>query len=187
MGTGRKPKSVTIKPKPPQTLISESHSEPARNKPVVIGKCAGLKTKLFLDSGAEMNVMDCDFLNSLSLKQIPVKFTPEAAKIQCANGTQMIVTGNAVISVEIGNVKSNQKFMIVKGLFPKIIIGIRAMKTMGILIDPGHDGIIVDGGMRIPFISHITAQSSGSIQLGKGKGPSVGATKSPVQVRVLPN
>jgi hypothetical protein len=179
-GFARKPKNTVSHTKIAPTVISESCSEPARNKPVIIGRCQGEKTKLFLDSGAEMNVMDCDFLNSLMMKHIPVKFTPKFSKIQCANGTQMIVTGYAMISIEIATVKAVQKFMIVKGLFPKVIVGIRTMKTMGVMIDPVSDGIIVDNGVRVPFISRIIPQSFSSSTLGKEMGPFMGARKSPV-------
>lgn len=178
-GDIKKPKSVVKKSNYPQTLISESRSEPARNKPIVVGKCAGEKTKLFLDSGAEMNVMDGDFLNSLILKQIPIKFTPGSSKIQCANGSQMATTGYATLALEIGNAKSVQKFIIVKSLFPKVIVGIRAMKTMGVIIDPSSDCAVVDRTIRVPFISHVAPQSNAKCCVGKEMGPFMGARKSP--------
>ena len=142
-----------------QTLISESRTETAHNKPVVFGRCAGKKTKLFLDSGAEMNVVDCDFLNDLIVKQLPAKFTPTSARIQCANGSKMAVTGYATFPLQIGGVKAVQKFLVVKGLFPKIIVGIRTMKTMNIVIDPHSDCIYVGDGMKVPFMSRITPES----------------------------
>jgi hypothetical protein len=177
-GLSRKPKNTQNCSKVARTVISESCPEPARNKPVIIGRCEGEKTKLFLDSGAEMNVMDCDFLNSLMAKQIPVKFIPKFSKIQCANGTQMTVTGHAMIRIEIGTVKAQQKFMVVKGLFPKVIVGIRTMKTMGVMIDPASNGIIVDNCVHVPFISKIIPQSATS-SVGKEIGPFMGARKSP--------
>ena len=177
-GDKAKPKMAAKKVSYPQTLISEGYSEPARNKPIIIGKCAGQKTKLFLDSGAEMNVMDGDFLNELIMKQIPIKFTPGYSHIQCANGSQMPTTGSATVALEIGNVKSFQTFTIVKSLFPKVIIGIRAMKTMGIVIDPASDCAVVQRTLRVPFISHIDPQS-GATRLGNGRGPFQGARESP--------
>jgi hypothetical protein len=127
-----------------------------------------------------MNVMDGDFLNSLMFKQIPIKFSPKSSTIKCANGSQMTTTGYAHLSLEIGNVKSPQKFMIVKSLFPKVIIGIRAMKTMGIVIDPSSDCVIVDHNVKVPFLSHVMPQSSAPSNRLKETGPFIGARKSPV-------
>lgn len=175
---GRRPRPKT--PKPSKTLISESKSESARNKPLIIGKCAGIKAKLFLDSGAEMNVMDEKFLNSLLQKQLSIKFSPTTSKIQCANGSHMTVTGSASVCLEIGNAKSNQKFMIVKEVFPRVIVGIKAMKTMGIMIDPASDSVLVDGRVRIPFISHVEPQNSVmQSETGKEEGLFNGAKRSP--------
>jgi hypothetical protein len=155
-GVGPKPKQVT---EYPQTLISEKHSEAAQNKPLVFGRCAGEKTKLFLDSGAETNVIDCDFLNHLIIQQCPVKFTPGISKIRCANGSIMTVTGYATFKLQIGNASANQKFMVVQGLFPKVIVGIRTMKTMGMILNTADDCVIMDGNVRVPFISRTVPQS----------------------------
>jgi len=57
------------------TLISTSRPEPARNKPLIVGRCAGVKTRLFLDSEAEMNVIDSEYLKGLMDKQLCIKFT----------------------------------------------------------------------------------------------------------------
>jgi hypothetical protein len=163
-GVGPKPKRVT---QYPQTLISGKHSEAAQNKPLVFGRCAGEKTKLFLDSGAETNVMDCDFLNHLLIQQCPVKFTPGISKIRCANGSIMTVTGYATLKLQIGNASANQKFMVVQGLFPKVIVGIRTMKTMGMILNTADDCAIVDGNVRVPFISRTVPQSiTGTMKSG---------------------
>jgi hypothetical protein len=165
------------------TVISESCSETAHNKPLVIGRCAGEKAKLFVDSGAEMNVVDSEFLEHLVAKQMPVRFTPVSSRIQCANGTQMTVTGHAVMSLQIGPVKAVQKFMVVKNLFPKVIVGIRSMKTMDIVIDPVADCLVVNGSVQIPFISCISPETvvEGIVdgELRNGEGPFEGARKSP--------
>jgi hypothetical protein len=71
------------------TLISESHSEPAKIKPVVWGRCGNGKTKIFIDSGAELNVIDGDLFNQLLKKQVPVKSIPSTSTIACANGSKM--------------------------------------------------------------------------------------------------
>lgn len=162
-GSGRKPRRNRYQ----ETLISTNHSESARNKPLIWGRCAGEKAKLFLDSGAEMNVIDCDFLNSLLLKQFPVTFKPGASKIQCANGTKMDVTGFASMTLQIGSVKAVQKFMVVNRLFPRIIVGIRTMKMMNIVMDPTSDCVYVDGNSRVPFVSCTVPPSTAASTAGK--------------------
>jgi hypothetical protein len=92
-------------------------------------------------------------------QRAPIKFSPIQSEIQCANGSKMCVTGQATFSVQIGNAQVEQKFMVVKKIFPRIIIGLRTMKTMSISIDAENDCILVDKQIRVPFISHITPAS----------------------------
>jgi hypothetical protein len=159
-GHGRRPKDNSKQILYQPTLISESHLEPARNKPVVIGKCAGIKSKIFIDSGAEINVIDGDYLNELMTRQqASIKFIPSNSSIQCANGSKMCVTGQAIFPLQIGNAKVEQRFMVVKKIFPKVIVGLRTMKTMSIVIDAKNDGVIVDNKIRVPFISRIIPES----------------------------
>lgn len=176
-GEKKKPKTETARAEYQHTLISHNHSELARNKPVVVGKCAGVKTKIFIDSGAEMNVIDADFLNDLKISQkAPVKFMPAASTIQCANGSRMVVTGHAILSIQIGNAKVEQKFMVVKRIFPKVIIGLRTMKTMSIAIDAKNDGIVVDDRIRVPFLSRTVPES---VAQGNGNRAVLGVETSP--------
>jgi hypothetical protein len=73
-GDGRRPMDESAHTRYQPTVISDGKSELARNKPLVIGRCGGEKAKLFLDSGAEMNVIDWQYLQELKRKQIPVRF-----------------------------------------------------------------------------------------------------------------
>jgi hypothetical protein len=87
--------------------------------------------------------------------------------------------GHAKVSLQIGDVKAVQKFLVVEGLFPIVTVGIRTMKTMGIEMDLRNDCIFVDGNVRIPFLCRITPESVEDLSEGKAKGPFLGATKSP--------
>jgi len=165
-GNRSKPKFIS---KYPHTVISESNSEPAKNKPVIVGKCASFKTKLFLDSGAEINVIDSALVKELiERKRAPIKFTQSKSVIKCANGSRMDVIGLALLPLEIGTVRAEQKFLVVNSVFPKVIIGIRTMKAMDICIDPRADCALVDG-IRVPFISTIIPESIAPVKSGKGK------------------
>jgi predicted aspartyl protease len=125
----------------------------------VLGRCFDLSTKFFIDSGAEINVVNHEFIKILINKQYPVKFFPTASRIQCANGSKMSVLGEAILSFDIGGVRTTQKFTVVNDLFPKIIIGIRTMKTMGIQIDTSSDCIYMGNNVQVPFISRVTPDS----------------------------
>ena len=158
LGHGAKPKENSRKICAP-TLISKSNAEPAKNKPVVSGRCFGVGTNFFVDSGAEVNVVSHQFVQSLINQQFPVKFSPTNSRIQCANGSKMAVFGEAVLSLDIGGVRIAQKFTVVDNLFPKIIIGIRTMKAMGIRIDAATDCIYMGNNVKVPFISRVVPQS----------------------------
>lgn len=157
-GSCKKPKeNFPVKYAP--TLISQSRSEPARNKPVVMGRCFGKRVKLFIDSGAEVNVVNNSFVQELIKDQYPVKFFPMMSKVQCANGSKMAVQGEALLPIEIGGIKATQKFSVVNDLFPKVIIGIRTMKTMGIRIDATSDCIYMGNNVQVPFISRVVPET----------------------------
>lgn len=172
-GKGKKPCDLDTK-----TLISESHSEPAENKPLIVGKCGGEKVKLFLDSGAEMNVIDHEFLGKLK-KKFSVVFQAKKSQIQCANGSRMASSGSVVLPVQIDGVRAEVKFTVVRNLFPRIIIGIKTMKSMGIIMDTTNDCIIVGDDQRIPFVSRIAISDSGRLTMGKDRGLFGGAWKGP--------
>lgn len=175
-GDGQKPKMLSDA----KTLISASHSEPARNKPIVEGRCAGVKTRIFLDSGAEINVLDSAFLSTLMAKGIQVPFTPTKASVQCANGSKMDVTGFAQVDLHIGCVRATQKFHVVRNVFPRIIVGIRSMKTMDIALNPREDCAFVHN-MKVPFISTVVPQS---VAAGNASGTHSRAEVSPMNARL---
>jgi predicted aspartyl protease len=183
-GTGVKPKYKRIQsPKvfvmDNQTLISKSNSEPARNKPVIVGECAGEKMNIFLDTGAEMNVIDSVQLSDMIKRQLPISFKQTSTKIRCANGSSMQVTGEALFSVRIGSVRAVQKFQVVRNLFPKIIIGIRTMKTMNISVKPSDDCAYIGETFKVPFKSRVVAQTVYEDCPGKVYGTPLGAKEIP--------
>jgi hypothetical protein len=84
-GRGRKPKVHN-----PPTLISDSRTERAANKPLIWRVCEGKDTKLFLDSGAEINVIDKKLFDELrAFSGNKVSFSRHEGTISCANGSKM--------------------------------------------------------------------------------------------------
>lgn len=150
-GKGRKPKYQ-------KTLISESRSEGAANKPLVCGKCEGTVTKLFLDTGAETNVMDASFFRELQSKNKNLKLIASKSVIRCANGSTMRSLGITFVKLSFGNVNTIAKFTVVRDLFPRIIVGMRTMKGVGLILEPQKDCVRV-GNEEIPFVSKVVAPS----------------------------
>ena len=145
MGTGAKPKHA-------ETIISENHTEKAANKPIVKCKVGGKDIPVLFDSGAETNVIDCEFLNKLSENNRNIKFLKREGRLKCANGTKMRIIGYAFVNMTIGLSQVSAKFTVVCDLFPKVIIGIRTMKKEAIDITPRKD-CIVSNGVELPFLS----------------------------------
>lgn len=154
-GHGKRPKKNST-----PTLISNSRNEKAANKPLVRGNCEGKKTKVFLDTGAEVNVIDRDFFEELrkfSNNKIP--FQSRVGSIVCANGSRIKTYGEASIKVEIGRTKAAVKFTVASQMFPRVIIGIRGMKTMNMLLDPTNSCVMLEGIQTVPFVSKVKPQS----------------------------
>ena len=83
----------------------------------------------------------------------------------------MPISSYANLSIEIGPIKAKQRFMVVNELFPRIIIEIRTLKTMGVVISPTEDCILFPGGCKVPFLSRVDPQSECTIRTGKELGP----------------
>ena len=163
-GKAKKPNKST------PTLISSTHSERAQNKPVVKGLCETTKTKLFCDSGAEVNVMDNSLFEKLRRNEKRIKVHSARKIIRCANNSKISVLGWARLSITVGGFRKTCKFWVVPKIFPRIILGIRAMKDMEMSIDPAKDCVWVKG-VREPFLSKVNSQSLVSKGSGKGQLP----------------
>ena len=117
-----------------QTLITKGHSERAKNKPIVRGLCHGKRSKIFLDTGAEINVIDKGFLKQLSEEKF-IKINRATKIIRCANSSRLNVEGWIRMSVTVAGRQKECKFWVIDNLFPKIILGIRAMKDFDMNLD----------------------------------------------------
>ena len=112
----------------------------------------GKTGKIFLDSGAEINVIDSNLLERLAEcnKNIHIEF--KKTYISCANGSRMESKRIATILVGLGRQSSFQKFMVIDNLFPRVFLGIKAMKHMDVILDARNERAIIKG-VHIPFIS----------------------------------
>ena len=133
-------------------MISKSHSEHAANKPIVKCSVEGMKCAVLFDSGAEINVIDKEFLCQIQKLNPRIKFVRKMGRLNCANGSPLNVLGEASFELIIGLKKISSRFTVVDKIFPKIIFGLRAMKKHDISIIPSRDSIRVMG-IEIPFLS----------------------------------
>ena len=143
----------TGKPKPSKTVITNANSEFAANKPIVRGRINGKLGKIFIDSGAEINLIDSQTAKKIAPK---TPISDEKFIIKCASNTTMKSKGSIELKLNIGDKISTQKFVIVDVLFPRVIVGIKTMKNIGLQIDPENDGIKINGKL-ISFLSKVEA------------------------------
>ena len=136
-----------------RTMISETRSEPAANKPIVKGFVENQKENIFIDSGAESSIIDFSLFQSIRAKQ-GLKLYKSDRSLNCANGSAMKVIGYTFLNIRIGDNSHKIKMIVVDKLFPKVILGIREMKKMNISVVPKNDCITVDKQM-ILFISKV--------------------------------
>jgi len=121
------------------------------NKPIIKGRISDIPTSLFMDSGAEVNVIDADYLSSLNLTK-NFNFEPNNSKsVKCANNTKLHVKGKIVLPISIGVSTQPITFLVVCGVHPKVIIGLRGLKTFGAEIISSNDALKCSG-IEIPFI-----------------------------------
>ena len=135
-----------------KTLISENNPELACNKPVVHCRIYGKKQAVLFDSGAEVNVIDLNYLNSLKQVNPKIKFIPRQGSLRCANGSKLNILGYTGLTLTIGVQSVLIKFIVVDNMFPKVVIGLPSMKKHNISIIPSSDSIEICG-ILIPFIS----------------------------------
>ena len=126
-------------------MITKGCMEKAQNKPIVKGLCGKTRTKLFCDTGTDVNVIDKDLFKDLGQND-KCKIHSCRKTIRCANHSK------------------------VPNLFPQIILGIRAMKDFEMSVDPSKDCVWVNG-VQEPFISKVNPQSLVSQNSGNGRLP----------------
>ena len=140
--------------KKPKTLISNNHSEKAANKPIIEGRCQGHVCRILCDSGAEVNVIDEALVREIQQNDSSVEITKSKKSLKCANNSTMHVVGTVCLRMSFASASKSCTFLVVKNLFPKVILGIRSMKGLRMIIDPVNNCVKVRN-TTIPFLSKI--------------------------------
>ena len=110
--------------------------------------------KIFFDSGAEINFISSETVTKLLCLQPDIPIYAETYKIKCANGSEMQNKGVIELQLNIAGASSVQKFAIIDNLFPRVIIGMKTMKQIGLKILPQLSGVEINNKF-VPFISKV--------------------------------
>lgn len=158
------------------TVVPEKQSGKINNKPLVHCKISDKPCKVLLDSGSEVNVIDKDFLlHSIGVQMSDLK--PLYKSIRCANGSSMAYYGSVNLNVNIGVSTKPISFIVAPNIRPKVILGVRSMKTLGCELDLKKNCAIVQG-VQIPFMGTIFPQSLMSSKNGKALQSGTGLQKA---------
>jgi len=150
-GQGEKPKIKQYSP----TLITNSGTESARNKPIITIKAESVPKNVLVDTGSDCNVIDLNFFKSLAKYNPSLKILPKVNTLSCANGSKLSVIGYTILNFSIGGVCLSEKFTIVDKIFPNIIIGMRTMIKNYITVVPSSRCVLIGrkNSISVPFVS----------------------------------
>lgn len=137
-----------------KTVISKAYSEKAANKPIIKGKLENKTGKIFCDSGAEINFIATETAELMKRENNKCLIFSNKYNIKCANGSHMKNNGVIELELEIAGKRSKQRFAIVDNLFPRVIIGMKTMKDIGLKINPKNSGVEINGNF-VPFLSKV--------------------------------
>jgi len=131
------------------------------NKPFIRGRINNFNNSsatCFMDSGAEVNCIDSNFLKSLKLPTCFKVENCDSHNIKCANNSRLSVSGKIVLPVSIGVTTKSLTFFVISGLAPKVIIGLRGLKTLDVVLCPAKDSLKCSG-IEIPFLGKTFCES----------------------------
>jgi len=135
------------------TVITATNDERSRNKPIVRGRVHSKATKLFLDTGADINIIACEILG---VDESFIK--PTKSSVRCANNFNLKVVGECYLDVAIGSSSHKIYFLVVENIFPAVILGIVALKQMKVAIVPEESGAYVKNEL-VPFLSKVETKN----------------------------
>ena len=141
-----------------KTLITSSNSEVARNKPIIRGKLEGFQGKFFLDSGADINIIDSSLLKKIQARRRNILVSKSKASLRCANGSTMTSLGEVRLDMKFGETNISDKFIVIDSIFPRVFIGLRTLKKLRMNISPEDECAYINND-KFPFISTIDENS----------------------------
>ena len=152
-GKGPKPKPENVEKL--ECEVKKKENLVFYNKPVVKCRLNGERVNTLMDSGATCNLLAKEVFDSMSEKD-GCRLHETNNRISCANNTNLNCLGEVSLHFSLAGMTILMKFFIVEGLRNcQAIVGLRAMKKMGIRFDFGNDCVILND-IIIPFESHVS-------------------------------
>jgi len=151
-----KDEKYAVKSARSMTVITNSNAELAKNKPIIFGKINNSDAKIFLDSGANVNIIDKKFLvEKIGVHECYINTT--TSKINCANGSNLKLMGKCNLNVSIGDNTESVNFLVADTLFPSVVIGLPSMNKLHVDLSP-RNSCAFAGGRQIPFLSKVVPE-----------------------------
>jgi len=141
--------------KPVNTFATAVKSTIKINKPIITATIENERKNIFLDSGAELNVISSEVASKLIKSNNKIRHNTTSRNLKCANGTTMSSLGKIELNISLVPGKFEKMiFDIVPKISPSILLGIRQLKKSNININANKNLAIVSG-FEIPFSSKI--------------------------------
>lgn len=137
--------------KPNKILHQKTYSSVCSNKPLINTVVGDRMIPTLLDTGAELNVIDVSLVQQFQQANIPHLFEERHYSLSCANNTSLKAFGKISLTVKIGTQDMKMVFTVVENLKPRMIIGIRQMKSEGMVIDTANDCLYLKDKSMVPF------------------------------------
>jgi len=140
------------------TISRKNRSVKFANKPCVNGRINDKPVVLFMDSGAEVNVIDHAYLKTLD-NSISERVKPSPSyNLKCANNSSLKLVGKVNIPITVGIKTKYLSFIVAEDLSSKVIVRIRGLKTLNVELHPGKD-VIMCSGIEISFLGRTICES----------------------------
>lgn len=149
-GSGKRPKHNYAE----VTKLNDIN-QAGRNKPIVSALIENEKQNIFLDSGAELNVISSDLAEKIISSNKYVRCNNITRNLRCANGSLMQSSGKIELNVSFfPGMHEKMYFDIVPLMKQQVLCGIRQMKRSNIKIEPSKNCAFYCN-VKIPFLSKI--------------------------------
>ncbi|MEL6562291.1 MAG: retropepsin-like aspartic protease [Bacteroidota bacterium] len=141
------------------TIADQNDKTKYKNKPFVSGRIHGNNVKMLMDTGAEINLIDYQTVIDLGVNaNVSGANSKNQFRVKCPNNSHIPIRGKIVLPVALGVQTKSLSFFVAEKLSPKVIIGLRGIKTLGAEIISRKDCIRCDN-IDIPFLSKTSIDS----------------------------
>ena len=146
--------SAEIKVVPSSKNVANTNSILTNDKalPMIKVNVNGVEANALVDTGATVSVIDDDFRQShMALKMLPL--VDAGLTVYSATDDVLPIMGFVELDLSVGRHSYLCKFIVVKGMRQKLIIGCNFMSEYNVSVNIGNERVIFQNGEEIPFTS----------------------------------